>query len=169
MKRALVIIDMQYGFVNDDTRGLVDKIKKYVKENTFDEIVCTAYENNENTACYKFEGWKKCMTGSHEARVVKELQGLSSKVFIKHKYSCWNEEFKQWVKDNKIDILYFVGVNTGCCVLHSAFDAYNDLQDCRVVEDLCKSTSGAVSHNMAISILKECITRERVIRSGLCD
>lgn len=165
MKKALVIIDMQYGFINEYTKDLVDKIVEYAKLSDFDDVVCTAYVNNENTACYKFEGWKECMEGTKDSQVVDKILEVSSLLFEKDKYSCWNENFKRWVKENKIDVLYFVGVNTGCCVLHSAFDAYNDLQDCRVVSDLCGSTSGHESHECALKVLRECITKERVITS----
>lgn len=167
MKKALVIIDMQYEFLNENTKGLVRKIKRYAQENNFDEIVCTAYENHENTACYKFEGWNKCMRGSKEAEVESSLRDISSVIFTKDKYSCWNENFKRWVKENKIDVLYFVGVNTACCVLHSVLDAYNDVQDCCVVGDLCGSTTSIESHERGLEVLRECITKERVIESGL--
>ena len=59
--------------------------------------------------------------------------------------------------------VYFAGVNTGCCVLHSAFDFYDDLVDCTVIEDLCGSTSGIKEHEEGISVLRSCITKERVV------
>lgn len=167
MKKALVIIDMQYAFINDNTKHLIDKIKRYAKENDFNAVVCTAYINNRDTACYKFEGWKKCMSLDAEAKVVSELESISLKTFKKSRYSCWTEEFKTWVKDNNIDKLYFVGVNTACCVLHSVLDAYNDVQDCCVVGDLCGSTTSIESHERGLEVLRECITKERVIESGL--
>ena len=165
MKKALVIIDMQNGFINEHTRGLVADIKKYAETNNFDEIVATTYVNNENTACYKFENWKDCMEGTVDAEVVPELAQLANRIFKKSKYSCWNQEFIDWIAEKQIDILYFVGVNTGCCVLHSAFDAYNDLYEIRVVHDLCGSSNGADSHTAALQVLRECITKQRVIES----
>lgn len=166
MKIALVIIDMQVGFINDNNKHLVEQICKYIEANKFDDIVATRYINNESTACYRFEGWKDCMKGTPEAELNPSISKYVTKVFDKDKYSCWNEEFKTWVKENKIDTLYFVGVNTGCCVLHSAFDAYNDLQEIRVVEDLCGSSNGQNSHNAGIQVLRECITKQRVISSS---
>lgn len=78
-------------------------------------------------------------------------------------YSCWNNELKNYLKENFINRVVFVGVNTGCCVLHSAFDSYNDLFETMVISDLCGSTSGRESHEAALKILGECITKERVI------
>ena len=72
---------------------------------------------------------------------------------------------KAFVRDHKIDKIYFVGVNTGCCVLSSALDCYNDLVDCAVIKDLCSSTSGVEKHEAALTVLKSCITGERIITS----
>ena len=88
---------------------------------------------------------------------------MADKVFDKDKYSCWNEEMRQYLRDNNVDKVYFAGVNTGCCVLHSAFDFYDDLVDCTVIEDLCGSTSGVKEHEEGIAVLRSCITKERVV------
>lgn len=165
MRKALVIVDMQNEFINQHTKDLVPKILEYVKANNFDTIIGTAYVNHENTACFRFEGWNKCWIGTDEAKIVDEINKIVDITFYKDRYSCWNKEFKDYIEINEIDELYFVGVNTGCCVLHSVYDAYNDLYECRVVSDLCGSTSGLESHECAIRILKECITKERVITS----
>lgn len=159
-----LIIDMQNGFVNDLTEKLVEKIHGF--QTSIDGRVITAgtrYVNSEHTACYVFEGWKSCMAGSEEAEIVPELRGCMERVFDKDKYSCWNEEMRAFVRDNEIGKIYFAGVNTGCCVLHSAFDCYNDLVDCAVIEDLCGSTSGIEEHEAALVVLRSCITKERVI------
>ena len=88
------------------------------------------------------------------------------RVFDKDKYSCWNEEMKVFVRENKIKKIYFAGVNTGCCVLNSILDCYNDLVDCAVVEELCGSTSGIEEHEAALTVLRSCITEERVITAA---
>ena len=167
MKKCLVIIDMQKGFINVHTKHLVDKIAKYACTGDFDYVVATRYINHENTACYKFEGWEDCMEGTEDVELVPEVDNLVTRVFDKDKYSCWNSEFREFLNYNEIDILEFVGVNTACCVLHSVFDCYNDVVECRVVADLCGSTSGPDSHERGIKVLEECITKERVIYSGV--
>ena len=165
MRKALVIVDMQYGFINNITEHLVNRICDFVDKNRehFDLVIATQYVNNENTPCYLFEGWKDCMEGTEEANIVDNIISRADHTFKKDVYSCWGNELVDTIKEHHIDKVYFVGVNTGCCVLHSAFDAYNSLQDCAVIEDLCGSTSGDESHKAAIKVLKECITKQRVI------
>lgn len=165
MKKILfLIIDMQNGFLNRNTEGIDRRILEFLEKIQGRAAVAgTRYVNNEHTACYVFEGWKACMAGTEEAEILPALRGRMERVFDKDKYSCWNEEMKQFIRENKIEKIYFAGVNTGCCVLHSAFDFYNDLVDCSVIEDLCGSTSGIREHEAALIVLRSCITEERVV------
>ncbi len=163
-----LIIDMQNGFMNNYTAGLVEKIRDF-QEGIADHVITagTRYVNHDHTACYVFEGWKSCMAGSEEAEIVPELRGCMQRVFDKDKYSCWNEEMQAFIRENKVKKIFFAGVNTGCCVLHSAMDSYNDLVDCAVIEDLCGSTSGEEEHEAALVVLRSCITKERVITADM--
>ena len=165
MKKTLfLIIDMQNGFINRNTEGIDNRILKFL-DRIRDRVIAagTRYVNHEHTACYIFEGWKACMAGTKEAEVIPTLRPFMARVFDKDKYSCWNDEMKAFIRDNEIEKVYFAGVNTGCCVLHSAFDFYNDLVDCSVIEDLCGSTSGVREHEAALIVLRSCITDGRVI------
>lgn len=165
MKKTLfLIIDMQNGFINRNTEGIDNRILKFLDRIRDRVIVAgTRYVNHEHTACYIFEGWKSCMAGTEEAEVIPTLRPFMARVFEKNKYSCWNDEMKAFIRDNEIEKVYFAGVNTGCCVLHSVFDFYNDLVDCSVIEDLCGSTSGVREHEAALIVLRSCITDGRVI------
>lgn len=163
-KTLLLIIDMQNGFINRNTEGIDNRILKFLDRIRDRVIVAgTRYVNHEHTACYIFEGWKSCMAGTEEAEVIPTLRPFMARVFDKNKYSCWNDEMKAFIRDNEIEKVYFAGVNTGCCVLHSVFDFYNDLVDCSVIEDLCGSTSGVREHEAALIVLRSCITDGRVI------
>ena len=159
-----LIIDMQKGFINNFTAPLIEDIRDFQKKiSQYCVTAGTRYVNHEHTACYVFEGWTSCMKGTEEAEIVPELGDCMAKIFDKDKYSCWNEELQSFVHDNGINKIYFAGVNTGCCVLNSVLDCYNDLVDCAVIEDLCGSTSGREEHEAAVTVLKSCITEERVI------
>lgn len=165
---CLVIVDMQEGFMNDYTWYLKKRLASFLEERGefFPYIVATRYINHKNTACYKFEGWEDCMQGSEKVELIPEVKTIPGiKVIDKDVYSAYNKELKNFIKENNITKLYFAGVNTGCCVLHSALDSYNDLVDTYVIEDLCNSTLGEESHECAINVLKECITERRVRNS----
>lgn len=164
-KTALVIIDLQKAFMNEYTKDLPRKIRKFMKTEDcdFDYIITTRYLNHENTACYQFENWKECMYDDPNSELVDEIKELNLLNVDKDKYSCYNTDFKNLIHGLDIKDIYLCGVNTGCCVLHSAFDMYDDLLSVYVYQDLCASTSGPESHAAAIKILEECITKQRVV------
>ena len=56
MKTILFIIDMQKGFMNENTKHLVPKIVNFVNKYHFDLVIGTRYVNNENTSCHIYEG-----------------------------------------------------------------------------------------------------------------
>ena len=168
MKTALIIIDMQNGFMNENTKHLVPKIVDFVKEQSFDLVIGTRYINSNYTACHIYEGWDGCWEGNESAELVPEIKGLCDEVVDKHEYSCWGSPIKYLLGKYGIEKLVFCGVNTGCCVLASVFDAYDELWDITVVKDLCGSTSGDSSHKAGIQILRECITESRVTTTQSC-
>lgn len=164
---ALVIIDMQNGFINNQTKNVLKKIESFVKEKAslFTCIIGTQYVNNKNTACYRYENWKECMEGDEKTELCTELKGFINYIIKKDKYTCYTEEFLNILATNHINRIYFCGVNTGCCVLHSVLDCYENVMDCYVIEDLCGSTSGKHYHNISIELLGTLITKERIITS----
>lgn len=168
-KSALVIIDMQLGFTNEHTKHVPVKIAEFLKDTDnkkkFDYIIATKYINNDKTACYKYENWHSCMGGTDDVKFCTEIEGAYNISFIKDKFTCYNEEFKNFLRQKNITKLYFCGVNTGCCVLHSVLDCYEDVLDCYVLEDLCGSTSGNKMHEIALELLKSLITKQRIIKS----
>lgn len=165
MKTALVIIDMQNGFMNEYTKWNVDPIVQIA--DSFDYVIGTRYINHLGTACYRFEGWKDCMVGTESVELVDEIKEICDVVIDKDKYSCWNSEFVDYIRDNNIGRIMFVGVNTACCVLASVFDTYNNLIDSYVIASLCASTNGTESHLRGLEVLRETITKDRVI--GVTD
>lgn len=151
MRKALIIIDMQYGFINLSTKHLEKKICRYIDENSFGIVVATQFINSKDTACYKLGKWYGCMHGSKEDELLPPIKERADVAIQKSTYSCWTKQLKDMLKADEI---YFCGVDTDCCVLHSVYDAYNDLQNCYILEGLCGSTTGIFVHLMALRIMR---------------
>ncbi|MDE5755251.1 MAG: cysteine hydrolase [Oscillospiraceae bacterium] len=165
MKKCLVIIDMQNGFINENTKHLPAKISQFIKENSFDHIVATRYCNTPRTACYKLGDWKKCMSGTFDAQIVQLIQPYVNQTFDKTTYSGFTPEFRKFAQCENFDRLYFCGVNTDCCVLATVLNCYDAVQDCVVIADLCASTLGKSEHFHALDLLRDNINADRVINA----
>lgn len=165
MKKCLVVIDMQNGFIKQGTEHLPNRIIEFIEHSSFERIVATRYCNTFETACYKLGNWKECMVGTYDVEIIPQIRPFVYRVFDKTTYSGFTAEFKEFLKNEKFDRLYFCGVNTDCCVLATVISCYDNVQDCIVLADLCASTLGEIKHNHALDLLRDNITPERVINS----
>lgn len=165
MKKCLVIIDMQNGFMNQYTEHLPHKTAKFIEENYFDSIIATRYCNTPETACYKLGNWKECMSGTPDAEIVSVIKPFAQRIFDKTAYSGFTNEFRNYIKNENFDTLFFCGLNTDCCVLATVLACYDAVQDCIVISDLCASTLGEEKHNHALDLLRDNITPDRVVDS----
>lgn len=153
MKDCLVIIDVQKGFLTPETNHIPNKIKELLKNRKFDFIVSTKFINTTNTAHYKYLNWNEMMDNESQ-ELDPYIESISYRVFEKSINSCFTEEFNKFIKKNDIDKLVFVGIDTDCCVLKSAFDCFDKLIPFEVLTDCCASTGGLKFHKYACDIMK---------------
>lgn len=167
MKKCLVIVDMQIGFLNPHTEHLPAEIAEFIEKNhaSFDHIIATRYCNTPETACYKLSNWKECMSGTPDAELSPAIVPYVQRIFDKTTYSGFIPELKAFIQHEQFDKLYFCGVNTDCCVLATVFSCYDNIQDCAVLADLCASTLGKAKHQHALDLLRDNLTPDRVIHT----
>lgn len=158
MKKALVVIDVQNYFMNDYTKEIPGKVADYIREKgkEFDQVVFFSFLNNENTAFYKFYGWKD-MTGPPETDLCPEIEEVSNQnMFVKDTRSCLkNEKFKKFLEDNEIGELYLCGLNTEECILSTAYDGFDCGFNIFIIKNLCSSKYSMEAHENGLRVLKE--------------
>ncbi|MDR1032978.1 MAG: cysteine hydrolase [Candidatus Nomurabacteria bacterium] len=164
MSSCLAIIDVQNGLLNYSSRHVVGRIQKLVKNEKFDHIVATRFINHDGSPHDKLIGWRKMMDKKSQTMPA-GIAELAEKVFAKDVYSCFTPEFCNFVKKEKVDTLYFVGIDTDCCVLKSAADAFERGIKPIVVKKCCASHGGKMSHLAGLKVLSR-LTGQGVIREG---
>ncbi len=158
MKKALFVIDVQNSFINSVTVNLPKKIKEYVERNwcNFDLIIFTNYVNTPQSSPYRFLNWKKSMTVP-ETNIVTELQSILKYGILisKHVYSSLKvPRIKKLLLEKKVEEIYLCGIDTDCCILATAFDAFDQNYKVHLLEDLCLSRTGKYLHEATVSIFK---------------
>ena len=149
---CLVIIDVQNGLlVNDRIKKLPHKIIELAKHNKFDFVVTTQFKNRLGSQFDKLMGWYG-MSDTASQEIDSDIAEISSRNFVKYGYSCFTEEFEEFIRDNDIDKLYFVGLDIDACVLKSALDSFERCIDSEVLVNYCDTSSGDKS--TAINVLK---------------
>lgn len=149
---CLVIIDVQNGLlVNDRIKKLPHKIVELVEHNKFDFVVTTQFKNRLGSQFDKLMGWYG-MSDTESQEIDLGIAKISSRNFVKYGYSCFTDEFEEFIRNNNIDKLYFAGLDIDACVLKSALDSFERCVDAEVLVNYCDTSSGDMIS--AVNILK---------------
>lgn len=162
MSDCLVIIDVQKGFMRHaNTPEIPEKIVVLSQKKKFDHIVCTQFYNEDGSPYDLLMGWEELKDIESQA-IAAQIEALSEKVIRKPIYSCFVPEFEKFIQDNKINMLYFVGIDTDCCVLKSCTDCFERNIPFEVLINYCASNGGKRSHDAAITVMERTIGRNRI-------
>lgn len=157
MINCLVIIDVQEGFMkNPETKKVPDNLELLLKKQYFDHIVCTKFINCPGSPYEKLMGWSG-LRDIKSQKIAPYVEKISEKIFEKQVYTCFVPEFEEYLLKNKIEKLYFLGVDTDCCVLKSASDCFERNIPFEVLINYCASNGGDKSHNAAIRVMERTI------------
>lgn len=164
MNTCLIIIDVQRGFINENTKHIPNMVKMLLDKQSFDHVVCTKFINKEPSAFTNLMNWYDLMDKPSQ-KLDKFVESVSERVFKKNSYSCFTKEFEEYLIDNEIDKLYFLGIDTDACVLKSALDCFERNINFEVLTNYCASTGGEEIHEAAIKIMDRnisgnCVNKE---------
>jgi len=161
---ALLVVDVQNGFINSNTTHIPIAIRNLIESHHFDKMVFTRFVNNARSPFAMQLGWHR-MYQKPEIELVDTLKGYAKHVFDKDTYSAITESVASFLRDQKADSIFIVGLETDACVLKSAFDSFDRGFETKVLSDLCASTLGAEYHECALKILRRNIGSSSVIIS----
>ena len=161
MSDCLIIVDVQNGFLNEKTKYIPEKINDLLATRHFAHVVATRYRNYPNSSLIRFMDWD-CLLTDEEQAIPDEIARKVEHVFDKNCYTCFTDEFCDFVKSNDIDELYIVGIETECCVLISAIDAFQRNIRPIVLANYCASTGGDECHRAGLLVLERTIGKEQI-------
>ena len=158
MGKALIIIDVQKGFITKLTGKIPLKIKKFILEhkNEYELVIFTKYVNHENSNFVKNLNWKRFMEVK-ETDIVDELKEFISKknLYKKDTYGCFtNDRLLNLLKKKQIKQVELAGIDTENCVLTFARDAFDRGFKVVVFKNLSASHSSSKLHKSALEIIR---------------
>lgn len=162
MSSLLLIIDLQKKFINKETKEVIQIIKELLDCKNYDYVAFTKFINDEDSNFYRTLNWKGCIT-EEDRQIMVDTK--DNKIFEKRTYTAFNEEFREYIKDNNIDTIYLCGIDTDACVLKTALDLFENNYNVKVIEDCSMSHSGYKMHESAIDILKKNIGSNNIIKA----
>jgi nicotinamidase-related amidase len=169
-RAALVVIDMQNGFVNERSQHVVPKVVDLVKYwgSARRPMVFTRYHNYPGSPYERLIHWSK-LQGPPATDVVAELLpycAAARAVIDKKIYSCFTPEFVALVEGEGWTDLVFCGIDTESCVLKSAVDAFEHDLTPWVVTDASASHGGQAARDAGLLVLRRLIGTGQLITSA---
>jgi len=154
---CLLLIDVQKGFISDNTEYVIPRIKTLIESRRFKHIVCTRFINYPDSPYVKYIGWRKFMADSDDTTIEQTVSDASERVFVKRTYSALTDEFLQYIRDNRIEKVYIAGIDTDCCVMMTAEDLFSHDIPFEVLTYYSASNGGTENHEAALRIMRRLV------------
>ncbi len=163
--KALLVIDMLEDFISKE--GLLstgpageeivdfikEKIKSFRKKGNKIIYICDNHEVDDK----EFEMFPAhCIKNTDGSKIIKELKPKNDdKIIKKRRYSSfYGTDLDLYLRENKIEEIYLVGVCTNICVLYTAADAVNGSYDVNIYKDGVASFDKK-AHDFALNQAKD--------------
>lgn len=166
---ALVVIDMQNGFVNRHTRHILPAVSDLAARWTAAHrpVVFTRYINHAGSPFERLLNWSRLQT-SPETDLVPELSPHTESALAivdKPAYTYFTPEGIALAERERWHHLVFCGIATDSCVLKSLADAFELGYTPWLVTDASASDAGPDVHEAAIRIAARFIGSSQLITS----
>ncbi|PAB60698.1 isochorismatase family cysteine hydrolase [Anaeromicrobium sediminis] len=162
---ALIIIDVQKGFINENTKHIPGKITDLIEKVKFEHIIQTRFINKPDSPYVNILNWTGLLT-REEISFPNGLKLNNSLIIDKYYYSACTKEFLDYIAKKKIKQFFLVGINTDICVLKTAVDLFELNYRSYVLTEYCGSTSGQKSHEAGLFILRRFIGDKQIITNS---
>jgi nicotinamidase-related amidase len=163
MATALIVIDVQRGMVNDNSQHVVPKVIELIGHASAKGVplVFTHFVNHAHSGYVKWMGWSRFMD-SPEIDLHPEILPFVQTVFHKPGYTSLIPPVQAWLGERGITRLYCCGIDTECCVLKTAVDAFESDIEPVVIHDACASHAGQAAHEAGLFVLSRLIGKRQV-------
>ncbi|WP_138503943.1 isochorismatase family cysteine hydrolase [Nostoc sp. PA-18-2419] len=162
MNFCLFIIDVQNGFIAENTSYVVQRIRSLLKQNIFKYVIFTRFINTLNSPYVKYLNWHQLFDEA-EQELIEDIKPFVGVVFDKTVYTACNEETLIFLKQKNIQTVFICGVDTEGCVLKTAIDFFENNIITYVLTYYSASNGGDIYHQAAILVLSQLIGSSNII------
>lgn len=164
---VLVVVDVQAGFINEHTQGVVPSVVRLVQGWVAlgRPLVFTRFFNPPDSPYEHITGWTG-LRNPDEQRLVGELDPFiqaATAVIDKPGSSAFTEEFTALVKGADWTDIVLAGIDTDACVYDTALAAYHSGIRPWIITDACASGGGPEYHEAALLLAGRNISRRHLL------
>ncbi|MCX2971649.1 MULTISPECIES: cysteine hydrolase family protein [Streptomyces] len=166
---ALVVVDMQNGFVNHHSRHAVPAVSDVVTRWAAADrpVIFTRYFNHPGSPYERFFQWHR-LQAPPETDIVPELDDHAARahaVIDKTGYTLLTSQAADLIRQAGWTDLVFCGIATESCVLKSAADAFEHGYAPWIVTDACASDAGPGVHDAGLVVARRLIGEGQLVTS----
>ncbi len=161
MATALLIIDVQHGFINAATRHLPAKVADLQDE--YDRVIATQFFNPPGSQFRKLMGWQRFAPGSADMQLAFTPRDDAA-LIEKSVYTCVTPDFLATLARERLGEIHIAGIATDNCVLKCAVDLFEAGLRPVVLADFCASHAGPDHHQWGLAIIERFIGADQVRR-----
>jgi len=155
---ALVVVDVQEGFVTAETRATVPLITDHLRDSggRYAAVIATRFVNLPRSLYVTQRDWAEMMEGP-ETRLLPSVRETADIVLTKHGLAPDRDELLGSVRALEVGRVELCGFDTDQCVLASALLLWDGGIVPRVLAPLCSSSGGRDMHDAGLSMLRRAI------------
>jgi nicotinamidase-related amidase len=165
--RALVIVDVQRGFVVPHTAPTVPAIVRFIERqrDRYARVIATRFVNRPGSLYETERDWREMMPGS-QAELLPEVARAADAVMPKHGLAPDREKLIATLRDGDVRTVDLCGFDTDQCVLATALLLWDASIVPRVLAELCSSSGGPDMHRAGLAITRRAIGDRNVVDSS---
>ncbi len=168
MPGPLLVVDVQLGFINEFTEHLPARIATLIDRRDHDPVYFTRFVNVEGSPFRRILEWDECAEPP-DTELAPEIRDHApeERIYSKPGYAGLPPKLAQHLRDNQIDEIAVVGIDTDMCVLKVAMDLFDMNIRPVIYTDCCASTAGLQSHLAGLAVLARNVGAQHLRDAGL--
>jgi len=156
--RALVVVDVQRGFVTPETEATVRRIADHIdgQRHRYEVVVATRFVNRPGSLYETERDWHQMMQGP-DLELVPGLEDAPDTVVVKHGLAPDPEDLLPLLERLGVRRVELCGFDTDQCVLATALLLWDAGLAPQVLAELCSSSGGSDMHAAGLAITRRAI------------
>lgn len=154
-KRALLVIDMQAGFLRSGTKWIIPNVQEVIKTGGYSLFVEAVFHADKGSLWDKQLGWTFPFEPTVSA--IKEMLPPGTTVITKTTKSAFkgDRDLFTLLRTEKIEEVHIVGLDANDCVFATAQESFDLGFYTYVIEECVESSEGKEYREHALEILRE--------------
>ena len=161
--KLLFIIDVQNGFINENTQQIPEDIIKHINNYNYDLIIATRFINKVDSLYQTELNMKEMTMLSPKTKLAHGISELADIVIMRSTYTALTEDVKRLLKKNELKQVYLAGLNIESSIMATAFNLFDRDIKPIILSQLCGTVRGEAMKQSALDILEHNIGKDNIL------